>query len=469
MHKVILIWLSLVLGELFLWFPAITKTTSTVSVPAYISLFLVLFFSGFHIIKKYFDESESRTPLLCTLFLMLLSTAYLLATTNSRQHDLTGHVEYVQFLIEHGSLPNASNTWPGFHPPVYYLLGGIWTLMQSKIFGFTDASRCLQFLSWYIFLFFLLKSLSLWISLKNRFSLWKYGLLFLTLPGILFFAARVNNDVLLPLWGLLACELALGAKKESVQKVLFRAGLISLAAILTKISGVVVWLSFLVIFRTHYKHRSFYFFLGVPVLALALWFMKIHTDTGEWLYWPMVQKPELAQKMILKNSLGRFAFDVKTFFTQINAQPPDGNMRESFPAYAIVTALQSQSYYSEDFWPILLCSRVAATFCLLLCTFALFKSRTTFVVPRFIAILTAFTLGFFVTFAWGQPYSVSQDFRYLAPMFFPMLIIISVAVKSATDRLSRPFSNLLLFWSGLWILSHILIHIRLIVMSFTQV
>lgn len=133
---------------------------------------------------------------------ILLRVYYYLITNYSvRAHDVDGHIEYIQLLRSHLLfLPSIADGWVLYHPPLYYFLAALW----GDVFSIVTKNEQtilrliqLQSLLYSIFVF----CICIWIA-KMLFTTYQKNqqLLFITLcatfNGLVFFTARINNDVL---------------------------------------------------------------------------------------------------------------------------------------------------------------------------------------------------------------------------------------------------------------------------------
>lgn len=163
---------------------------------------LLLIFYGVVLLSLFPIPSTLRPLGYIFLVGTLLRILYTLVTPYTlRGHDADGHLEYVQYLFTHWSLPDPHGGWEFYQPPLYYDLSAFWLLLGNA-FGLTSAGEP-QFLQFFSLLLSLASlSLMLWITLllfptpRKRFvSLLFFGIVSL-LPSIVFLAARINNDAL---------------------------------------------------------------------------------------------------------------------------------------------------------------------------------------------------------------------------------------------------------------------------------
>jgi Dolichyl-phosphate-mannose-protein mannosyltransferase len=138
--------------------------------------------------------------------LFLLGTAirvYYTAITPHwiRGHDTDGHIEYIRHIVDHWWIPRAGEGWESWQPPLYYAVsaivmgvgrllewseGAILKLLQQSA---TLASAVTLLIAmWILRLAFPERKQSATVLLGTA--------LFAVFPGLIFNAARINNDVL---------------------------------------------------------------------------------------------------------------------------------------------------------------------------------------------------------------------------------------------------------------------------------
>jgi hypothetical protein len=132
----------------------------------------------------------------------LLVLLYLHVTTPwVRQHDVGAHREYIEYLSTHKALPPVLQGWETWQPPLYYVAAALWRALFSA-FPFDDPFRPVQYLATVLYLTAILAAVRIFRQL-NLNAVERVGALCLlaVLPANLFLAARINNDVFLPLLG----------------------------------------------------------------------------------------------------------------------------------------------------------------------------------------------------------------------------------------------------------------------------
>ncbi len=131
---------------------------------------------------------------------VLLRIAYVWVTPwDVRGHDASGHVQYIQYVIEHRSIPPPGEGFEFYHPPLYYFAAAP-ILAGARSAGMTDEMQMRMVQGFSLLLSIL--SLLLVVRIGRRIfpDTLPELLLFYSavafLPSNIFFAARINNDVL---------------------------------------------------------------------------------------------------------------------------------------------------------------------------------------------------------------------------------------------------------------------------------
>ncbi len=136
------------------------------------------------------------------VFGILLRFLYVLATPYSvREHDVWSHIEYIEYVAIHATLPDPHASSQFYHPPLYYfLMAPAFSLATRSGLSRDEALTRLQIFS---FLFSIATfMITLWIGTllfrkrTQRTHLILFSALLATAPGLIFFAPRINNDAL---------------------------------------------------------------------------------------------------------------------------------------------------------------------------------------------------------------------------------------------------------------------------------
>jgi len=370
----------------------------------------------------------------------LLALQYVEVTPPSvRQHDVDGHREYVEYLIAKRSLPPVQPGWETWQPPLYYVGAALWHWLFSGL-AFADPFRPVQFFAAVLYLaaivvgFLGLQRLG-FNDLETAGTL---GLLVL-LPGNVFFAARINNDVLLP---------ALGAVLLVVLAEFVRTGArcwlrwlaVTLAALLaTKGSSLAVVggalaLVFWVEFRRTDWRRALWpaYLTGLPAAAWQLfWWARTAAQTGT----PFYVNAALPDNLLIHTPGWQrlLSFDFGAFLG--GGFYYDEPIRQSYPT-AVVTSMLYGEYGMRDGFrrPELL--RWGCLGILLLMVAGAFVRPRPELRPAWITclILAGCQTIITVTYAVQFPYACNQNLRFFAPAFVPFCALFGLGLGHFWQR-----------------------------------
>ncbi len=181
---------------------------------AAIALFLILATAT---LQRKFLSRRRAEMLILWIFLtgVLLRIAYVLATPwNIRGPDWLGHAQYMRYLLLFKNVPPESWGWETHQPPLYYILGALWAsglkFLGATLPGgsLTTVIGTLQGWSLVCSVLQLLLMLRIGTLLfpkgKNNLALLFYGMIAASFPATIFFASRINNDILAFLFVLIA-------------------------------------------------------------------------------------------------------------------------------------------------------------------------------------------------------------------------------------------------------------------------
>ncbi|MDD4627974.1 MAG: glycosyltransferase family 39 protein [Candidatus Peribacteraceae bacterium] len=146
---------------------------------------------------------------------MIMRLIYLFGTSHAtRGHDVDGHIEYIQYIAQHLSLPGIRDGWEFYQPPLYYIFSGLW--VRAGLALGRDLPSLLRDLQWHgLLLSVATLGICVWIASMifsrkgeeplRAFFVWIMAFF----PGLVFFSARINNDNFLQFWEFLAFALIL--------------------------------------------------------------------------------------------------------------------------------------------------------------------------------------------------------------------------------------------------------------------
>ncbi len=146
-----------------------------------------------------------------------LRFGYLSVTPSSlRTHDVEGHLAYIEYILNHGSLPGPYDGWSFYQPPLYFALAaGLWRALTLVGVRSRETILCalqVQSLLYQLgFLAFSLRTASLWLGrlpdapfgrgVSSRSGVMAlFAAMLCVWPSGVMHAVRIGNDDLLYLW-----------------------------------------------------------------------------------------------------------------------------------------------------------------------------------------------------------------------------------------------------------------------------
>lgn len=145
------------------------------------------------------------------LGVILRMTYFYVTPFTLRAHDALAHAQYVRFVLEQGLIPFSDGGWEFFQPPLYYALAAGWWKLLALAHADGRIFPALQFLSLLFslasFLFAYLAARRIFPSAADRIPLIVSCTALATLPGLVFSASRIGNDVPAQAWAFLAMYL----------------------------------------------------------------------------------------------------------------------------------------------------------------------------------------------------------------------------------------------------------------------
>ncbi|MCK5019669.1 MAG: glycosyltransferase family 39 protein [Candidatus Peribacteraceae bacterium] len=351
-----------------------------------------------------------------------------------RAHDVSGHIEYVHFIIENYKLPHVGDGWEWYQPPLYYVLLSPVSLLTRNI----SILEPVEYL--------LMQCISLVLSILSLFVLFLIGreifprkaqikqklffIAFLSVfPGLIYFASRINNDVLFAFLGFASIYCLLKWWKENGNIWWYSSILLISLGLLSK-SNSILLLAFagsLFIFARHIYWKDkikMAIKSGVILLLLTEWLFVFRWLGGDTMSL-VGNVATLNSGLLVENSFINFVtFNPIAILEYPFADAWNDEFRRGF----FLEFLYKSSFFgefklNEEMHPL-----ASSILLVNLLTFPLFiwgiiksiKNNLYSSLPM-IFLFLIFILGHTV-FRFNYPYSSSQDFRYsillLVPIFY---------------------------------------------------
>lgn len=111
-------------------------------------------------------------------------------------HDTGGHMDYIDYLLEHRQLPEPSKGWVYYHPPLYYVIAASLKAL-SQMWGDQDLNllRAFSLLCYLGFLYFGVRTIELLSKPRSRLFYLGVMLLFFWPAGYMM-SIRIDNSAL---------------------------------------------------------------------------------------------------------------------------------------------------------------------------------------------------------------------------------------------------------------------------------
>ncbi|MBI5493727.1 MAG: hypothetical protein HY904_01805 [Deltaproteobacteria bacterium] len=378
---------------------------------------------------------------------LVTTTLYHVVTDHSvRSHDVAGHREYVDHLLRSWSLPGVRQGWETWQPPLYYALSAAWAQLTSWT-GVDDVHRRVQWVAAALYLCVVLGGLVAWRRFRfTARAAWLGPVLVVLIPAHVFLSGRVNNDAIMPVFGMALTWLGFEYATAPRARILLATSALLLLSLLAKTSSMslVASAGLLVLWRDHVDGRRLVdrarnaLVLGGPsAVWLLFWFWRNHDQTGEWMYvnanlQDVLKVPNVAYKYL--------SFDWKAFTSEGHFNTFGGTLRESFPTSLAASLLTGE--FTLDFvgQPLLSFLRAAFLPMLLLFLVGLFTRPEGWRVrPWLPAVLLVGVHAFFMaSYNWRFSFACNQDARLWSPVYFPAAVVWTWGYESALERTRGP-------------------------------
>lgn len=364
----------------------------------------------------------NKKLLLLFLLGLFLRVAYTQNTGyRERSYDVDGHLEYINIIADKHHIPDASEGWSCYHPPLYYL-GAVPVKYISSWFGLSQTGAT----QWYS-LFISLATLAFGLACLRIFAFgrafWIAAILWTFWPGFVLSAPRIGNDILFYFAHVLCLWACLRYITESKGNFLLIAVLSAFAAYWSKSTGAITIALTALTMVIHFiprvfsyakKFKSEYFSIGI--------FAALSITAGALM---------LRSKGLIANTSGLnghlkvgkdpvhfLYFDIPNFIAQpFTSAWADGKGREYFWNYLAKTSLFGEFELTSSELGIWLATIISVAFIILLIIgiIGLWKTKWS----KASIILGAQAIAFFTATAYLRykyPYSCSNDFRFIMPV-----------------------------------------------------
>lgn len=369
-----------------------------------------------------------------------------LTSPMERTHDVAGHLAHIEYVARNLCMPQASDCWECYQPPMYYALGAV-VVRGANCLGLTRPQKCLQVLSLLCYCAFLTASVK--FILEHIQSTWAQLTavsIVLFWPSGFFHSVRIGNDNLLYAFHGWAIYFVGKWSRSPASTPLYLAAVMACFALLTKANGIlticiVATVALLVAWR--FKRLSpfikvqgramaalFSIGFGVFVLLISFKGMVFSNSSG------------LSSQLRLVNSFRHlFGFDFGAYFGFLFVDPwSDPAGRQYFFNYVLKTSLFGEFGFDGKIgdWCVPIVDFLALNVVWMCCLGIYYAIRKTG--PE-VAVVNAVFLG--VGLLGNRllaPFSCSQDFRYILPIIISVAVLFAESVAGVQNRSLRIYA-----------------------------
>jgi len=360
-----------------------------------------------------------------------------------RANDIGAHVDYIQWLLDHHSLPHNGDGWESFQPPLYYVLSASFAAVGEMVLPRHPMTWFLQFEGLLLSIGILFASAWLGSILfpperRRRTEYFLFLALTATAPVLVASAGKINNDVLIQLFSFVAIGLLLRFWQTGYKGYWYGLSIVVILGILTKLNMVlflpVAYLCLLLRHQLTYRQKTIVglmtFFL---VLSFTEWFYVLKY-VAEAAPFPIGNISGLDKALTVQNTLPHYLWFHPLRFIRypyIDVMK-DFAGRQYFWEHFFKTAMYGEFDYGPRL--ALLCQILLSFIFVLvpLSVVGLFRSLRDRVerwetFPLF--CLVVILLAAHIVFRWRSPFSCSQDFRYSVALFIPAFYYIATSLR----------------------------------------
>lgn len=389
---------------------------------------------------------------------VFLRTIYLAGTSyNERGYDAEGHVAYIKHVLETWNIPAIGDGWQFYQPPLYYILAAIpasnveWLgadqstfLLFIQLFSLVLSVGSLIIAGWIISMVFPHKK-------QRSFAIIAFAF-FAFFPATNFFAARINNDVLLEFLSLLCIGFLMQWWIDKKNSWWYASALTFGLVLLTKNNALLIApiLGICLIVKPHLQFRIRLKLATISILIITI------------LNAPYMSKRVFEGQKNIVGNLSELGSELKiepSWTNAINFNPirvishayndpwNDESGRQFFLEYLYKSAFTGEFSFGEHLKPLvsllLFLGMIMTAFSGFgLWQIALFKRMELLPIWIIPIILLAGHILFRQLLA---PYSCSQDFRYSILLVLPWAILVAYGINYISQQKKRwPH---ILFWS----------------------
>ena len=381
------------------------------------------------------EKGRARWFFGCLAVGTVLRFVYFLVTPHDvRGYDTNGHIEYIQHLSTHFSLPHSLQGWEFHQPPLYYFLCSLW-MRVGHLFSFSEVHilRDLQFFSFLLSVVALAAALwigkMLWGKKEESEQLLLYWLLVATAPSLVFHASRISNDALsLTLLILLTAFVIRWWKDPSTRNwygmcLVFGCSLLAKANALSFVP--VLFILWCALKQWNWRQKCARAVIGaVIVMMIAGWvpaYRYVKENNTDILL--NISQKRLNHHLGVRNTLSNFLIfnPVQIVLHPFNDPWRDEDRRQYFWEYLFKSAFFGEFKYPNAYRMLATSVLVSGMIGLILAAIGLVhETRKRLRANAPMLLILVCPLAALLAYRLWLPYSANQDFRFSAAIIIPL-------------------------------------------------
>lgn len=384
-------------------------------------------------------------------FLYYLTTFYTV-----RGHDTDAHIDYIEYVAAHFSIPPAIDGWEYHQAPLYYFITG--ALMRVEQFFGRSAQGILldiQFVSFLFAIGALVAGLwAVWLLFpqidKQRKAILA-GSLIATFPSLVFVTARISNDTLYQTLSFLFVAILIKFWKKGSIRDWYIACIIFALVFLTKVSALVflpaMAIAFLFKSTISWKKRFLHGGLSaLLIIVMAGWLPVIRLTEADNTKSLQLGNNGMHSGLLLENTPENFlTFNpIEILRTPYNNPWSDETRRKFFWEYFFRSAFFGEFGFADPLKPISQIILFGGLLSLIFIAVGIvhdllkrWKDTLPILTLLFFLILSSFVYRFKFT------YSSNQDFRFVVIALLPLAYYAVQGLDGLPKKLHRYGRNIL--------------------------
>ena len=415
------------------------------SIPSLLGILLFIVY-GLILIFFYIDKKSGARPLawivMAGIVLRMLYNYY--TPYHIRAYDWDGHMDYIFYVAQHWRIPSAIAGWEFHQPPLYYFLSAAeitisHTLQQPFYFLLKELQLTSLLISIITFVVGVWIANSLFPTRRDVTKRYLFTGMLATLPSIVFFSSRINNDILYALFGFLFVALLIKWWKEKMNNDWYWLSLVLALGLLSKNNAAafvpVAWICLWCCRSLSRRSKVRLFAASVGIITVVFGWLPVLRFLIE-----RETRTSYVGNMSDLNGvffMGNIVKHLTTFSPLRILQFPYNNTFSDIPQGRFFWEFFYRSTVTGEFNlgdHVLWCSRAALFFGLLLLPlvcFGLWKALSKHAYKTLPLWLTLFgILAAHIALRISVPSSTFQDFRYSLVMILPLSFFLLRGMES---------------------------------------